>query len=245
MSGALAMFGNSSFFRTAADSSESDRRQALRQICQATRIPFYRLDTNFVYIFRLSDPCSSDNITDIGSDEDILSPFMANYFNQFLDPVHAAGQLDISMYFANEALIDITANQMSGSYHSLSIRSAPGHTVLKPQKSIPAIIIISLLIGAEVVGLLALARYIYSMPTWTGTLDAFALVQMGAQLGERANGELKEVSGLVGVLEPEGEEEALMKPAEEGRTKVEEKRTVGLALGAPGIVTKRLNKQKQ
>jgi hypothetical protein len=48
-----------------------------------------------------------------------------------------------------------------------------------------SMISISILIGIQAIGLLVLSRYILSSPSWTTTLDAFAVARIGASLPGR------------------------------------------------------------
>ena len=62
---------------------------------------------------------------------------------------------------------------------ALPIYSSPGLRIQKLHIPFHAIVIISLLILAQITGLLALAVYTSMRPTWTASLDGFALLRMG------------------------------------------------------------------
>ena len=62
------------------------------------------------------------------------------------------------------------------------VYSSPGVGLLKPNIPLPAIIIISILIGTEVLAIIVLVLYIRRGPTFTTCLDAFVVAAIGAQL---------------------------------------------------------------
>jgi hypothetical protein len=87
---------------------------------------------------------------------------------------------------------------------------------LKPRYSLAGIIVVSFLIAVQIAGLLILAIYNSSFPTWTSTLDALAMAKVGSELkelglspiGQKAHGDaekLARASGLVGVVDDDKE----------------------------------------
>lgn len=87
--------------------------------------------------------------------------------------------------------------------------------LIKPKWSLAAIVTVSILIGIQIIALCALMAYTYFSPRWTDTLDAFAMVRVGAQLQRFGHVDhlpgirdtdnedlksLKDVDGLVGVV---------------------------------------------
>ncbi|RSL81377.1 hypothetical protein CEP51_005900 [Fusarium floridanum] len=112
----------------------------------------------------------------------------------------AANALDIAMYFANEALL--TGRSDRPLYYN------PGVMVTKPKKSLPALVVITVLVGLQAIGLCLLMAFIYSTPTWTVDLDADALTQIGAQLKDLDEiMSRNQVCGLVGTVEDRGNDE--------------------------------------
>ncbi|RSL87898.1 hypothetical protein CEP52_015377 [Fusarium oligoseptatum] len=112
----------------------------------------------------------------------------------------AANALDIAMYFANEALL--TSRSDRPLYYN------PGVMVTKPKKSLPALVVITVLVGLQAIGLCLLMAFIYSTPTWTVDLDADALTQIGAQLKDLDEiMSRNQVCGLVGTVEDRGNDE--------------------------------------
>ena len=93
------------------------------------------------------------------------------------------------------------------------IYTSPGVTVQKPVFSKATIIILSVLIGLQLLALGCLAYYLYRAPTWSDQLDAMAMARIGASLSHRgvlpAIGPvskkdlttLQTVGGLIGIIE--------------------------------------------
>ncbi|KAK3337773.1 hypothetical protein B0T19DRAFT_413492 [Cercophora scortea] len=129
--------------------------------------------------------------------------------------------LPISMYLANRALLETTAMfggpGVSGTtVLPVEVWNAPALEVHGVYVPLWAMIIISTLVGLQVLGILVLLRYIYTVPTWTATLDAMAIARVAYQLQDGgAIGriwmedvdveKLEKVDGLVGVVEPAGD----------------------------------------
>lgn len=63
-----------------------------------------------------------------------------------------------------------------------SVGSSPGMVIQKLDISLAGILVISVLILIQLIGLLALAVYPSSRPTWTESLDSFAVLRLGAAM---------------------------------------------------------------
>ncbi|KAI0537893.1 hypothetical protein GGR58DRAFT_526951 [Xylaria digitata] len=85
-------------------------------------------------------------------------------------------------FFANEATLTRAAVRPYWYNAPGVIYSSPGATVHKPNISLPAEIVISILIGAEALAIIALLAFIYRKPTFTNRLDALVVATIGAQL---------------------------------------------------------------
>lgn len=206
MISALALFGNNTFFHTAANTTEEDRSKAAKDICQSGRIPFSVYAHDYDNGQKILGQCNEYTIRKFDQDDetdgDDLMSYLVGGFMQTMELLEDAQRdLDITMFFANEALLSGTA-EMGSVWESRFIYSAPGYQVLKPQKTLAGIIAISILIVLQALGLLLLLRFIYSVPTWTGHFDADAMVQIGGQLREQDQKlNIAGASGLVGVVD--------------------------------------------
>ena len=65
----------------------------------------------------------------------------------------------------------------------------------------PGLVVVAVLLGLQAAGILAVVRYIYSVPTWTATLGAMAAARITRQLPERDGGFLR--SGVLRRPTPE------------------------------------------
>lgn len=163
---------------------------------------------------------------------------------------------------------------------SRKIFTAPGVVIPRPVKTLVGTIIISVLIFLQLIGLAYTVRYIYQVLTWTSALDAIAVARIGASLKEndlppigpvykKDNAKLKQLSGLVGVVEEEpnnvseGNSESprndnKIAARTNGENNAEADSTNAttsgtdlgespfrLGLGAPGLITRRLAPPKK
>lgn len=235
MTAALALFGNGTFFHTARNATNATQQHdALRRICEYGHIPFAAFDQGYALGIRMSsiwNLCESWFLADYRSAyTDTLPHLVAHFMQGFSDPEQAQKILEISTFFANEALLTVSAD--SGTDTSRKIYEAQGYVLLKPRMSIPGIVVISFVIILQIAGLALLIRFIYSAPTWTVSLDAAALARIGAQLHRQGwDGHDFGGSGIVGIGEVEGE-------GGNNGSNVRRRKVKILGLGEPGVVSK-------
>jgi len=137
----------------------------------------------------------------------------ANVTGTYINPENL---LMAAMFVANEAFLTLLlpeANKQDSIPGGRVIYNSPGAAVQKPVLSRMALLILSLLIGLQLLGLAYLAYYLQHVPTWSGQLDAMAMARIGASLHSRgvlpAIGPvskkdiagLKTVGGLIGITE--------------------------------------------
>lgn len=134
------------------------------------------------------------------------------------------GLLKIGAFVASQALLNHYAPTTAytlvggGDFRGRKVYTSPGYPVLKPDVSVAAVSVITILLALQLLGLVYLAWYIYHVPSWTGSLDAMAVAHIGARLGqqnlllsgvsgdrERDARALQKVDGLIGVVNMEGE----------------------------------------
>ncbi|PYI03330.1 hypothetical protein BO78DRAFT_472076 [Aspergillus sclerotiicarbonarius CBS 121057] len=218
MTSALALFGNQSFFSAAGNATNSSSaRSALFSICRFDAIPFTRLDmTGFSEA--AAGSCEELLWTLDHEDNEVLYLELLytvyTWIASFNVTQTAATALNIATYFANEAVLTNTAAQ-GYAHNSREIYFDSGTVVIKPKWSLAGVITISILIGIQILGLCLIVVYCHSVPTWTGSFDAFAMLRMGAEL-QRAQhvrfagirdtdkqdlATLARIDGLVGVVD--------------------------------------------
>ncbi|KAM0541098.1 hypothetical protein ACHAO7_010755 [Fusarium culmorum] len=214
----LSLFGNGSFFHLASKRPQKDMNYTMRDICESENYPFQRLVLDHVdysklcagelSMYREEYPPSGNHRGNVKYE--LLPIFVARILEAFKEPEEAESLFEMGMFFANEVLLRESAS-VFGTIWSRWIFSSPGWTIVKPRKTVMAMVVISTLIAVQSICLVWLVWYITSTPTWTDRYDSFALAQLGAQLdglcGEglrsaaKEDGEyLKSQSGMVGVL---------------------------------------------
>ena len=206
VSSAIAIFGNGSFFQTAANATNGT--QAVREICSAQGVPFELGFWNEITSNYGDSPCSHslDYVRD-----DNLRGLVWAFFLPWNETASANRFLDVAMHYANKALMMQALSQDSENVFISTVHSDPGQAFIKPSVSFVAMIIISVFIALQVLGILVLMIYIIRSPTWTPTLDALAVARIGAALlpetlppmGNLSLGyskKLDHVEGVVGIV---------------------------------------------
>jgi hypothetical protein len=102
------------------------------------------------------------------------------------------------------------------------------------------ILTVSVLLGFQALGLCFLMVFILHSPTWTNTLDADALAQIGGQLKEwgEPRPELSQIPGVIGVERARhiGETPSVrLSTPNDDSTRL---RNIHLGLGAEGLITR-------
>lgn len=222
MVAAEALFGNFSMLQFLSDTTLNlTSTQALLAMCQHGNPPFSRL-TAFTYTntFLIGDRCRNIAAHLQGTDRyrgadpiymadtlllSLMQPFVSNGSEDVAEYL-----LSIAMYLANEAVLTETVKVAIGDTKR-PIYFSPGKLVLKPKIDKISLIVLSVLVGLQVLGLVVLTWYIYSMPTWAPALDAVALARIGKDLDDTVlpplgpvtkemEKRLADVDGLVGVM---------------------------------------------
>ncbi|KAJ5209253.1 hypothetical protein N7449_003632 [Penicillium cf. viridicatum] len=110
----------------------------------------------------------------------------ASYFWLFSsDPLgpcvaHLENAFAVAAFLANDVMM---TNGISG---SLYIEYAMGTTDQQvPQISLAGVIFVTVLLGVDLLCLLALALYGAWIPRWTGTLESFAMLRIAASLSDK------------------------------------------------------------
>lgn len=134
------------------------------QSCVARDIAYYYLDRSLTF------PA-------------MLASVLRKFFLIFKESSLSQAALNTGAFFANDYLLvnagqDLIVNG-SNAIHSYGPFEL---NAIVPTASLGAIIVISVLMGLQVIGITALLIYIYRRPVWTKALDALALASIGAQL---------------------------------------------------------------
>ncbi|KAH7627851.1 hypothetical protein B0T09DRAFT_268396 [Sordaria sp. MPI-SDFR-AT-0083] len=111
---------------------------------------------------------------------------------------NASTWLSMAMHYANQGWLDIaSSNRLEGPEYLVlyptCIWNVPGLEYNKPSVSTAGVVVVSVLLGFQVLGLLFLLGYIYSTPTWTSTLDSLAIARIAYQLPDEDQDLLKTI----------------------------------------------------
>ena len=175
----LGVFGNGSFFnKIASQTNYTDRESML--VCEQLRQPFSKLqwsspDGNQ---FQPTPQCSpTSRSTTGGADANALVNALFDWLPAFQDVSAVETAFNLTLYSAHKSLLTAEASPLS------AIFSKPGYDIQKPQIPLGALIVITTLLSIQILCLAGLALYASLHHTWTNSLDAFALLRMGASLG--------------------------------------------------------------
>lgn len=106
----------------------------------------------------------------------------------FGDPLDLASQmLSAGLHLANQASLDVAASWRADHDGEIGGPWVIYNTPLtvayaRPKISLPALIAISVLLAVQAVGVVWLVCYIWSVPVWTETLDAFAIARLAYRI---------------------------------------------------------------
>jgi len=226
----IAVFGNGNFFDTTASNSNYSSSDTI--LCRQLRRPF----TGLYYDDFIPTGGGSDELwwnqssPYLDCDPDGSSTSNDTFLNEllewlpnFADPVKATAALTLANYYSNNAML----NLISG-VGSVPLYYVPGMDMQKFAIPLPAMIIITVLLATQLVGLALLAHYASRHPTWTESLDAFALLRLGASIAEDVP--------LISALKAKEVKMLDEKPGWIGDVGGDEREIRGLALGGPGRV---------
>ncbi|KAI4646106.1 uncharacterized protein J4E79_010615 [Alternaria viburni] len=231
MTSALALFGNGSWLSTAADyrsENEYGNDNLWQLFCRG--MPFLELgmvldhslagDTNFASDCKTADESLVDGHWGIGGDDlsyatqHLLAAFAPASKDRTLN--NPDNLLTTAMFVANQAFLTLASPEFGPANAPPAgrlIYASPGTAVQKPFLSKTAVVVLSILIGLQLLGLGYLTYYLYRIPSWTHQLDAMAIARIGASLHGRgvlpAIGSvskdniaaLQTVGGLIGIVE--------------------------------------------
>ncbi|KAJ7745394.1 hypothetical protein B0H14DRAFT_2406737, partial [Mycena olivaceomarginata] len=192
---ALALFGLGSFIdvRTRALQSNSfgmDNTTALQLYrssqCTGGMVPFLPLLRDQIGQEQVGNPidgCSHQLTSDPADSAHLeimyyLSSFVYNRYDGFFGE-RITNAFSAAAFLANQAWL------LSTSDGRLMVSYDLGADLQVPLLSLTGIIVVSVLLGLFLLVLLSVAVYAWRTPTWTTTLDAFAMLRIGAAVGAR------------------------------------------------------------
>ncbi|KAJ7682004.1 hypothetical protein DFH06DRAFT_285334 [Mycena polygramma] len=257
---ASALFGNNSFLNFADRHNNLTAPQLLTLMCQHGSIPF-TLPLAIQWSPDVADYCFGSEIAfntqTTEAADSTLAALMGTYlFHRFNYTHNTEYILDMSMFFANRAVLNKAVMLTQPSFFERPIYTSPGLELVKPAKTLAGTIIVSVLIAMQLAGLGLLVWYIYSVPTWTSSLDALAVAQIAREipegeippLGPVRLQKMREVDALVGLKDRAGvstgnlEEPGHQRSGSETNVSLMGDKEVAfeLAIGGPGLIRRGL-----
>ncbi|RHZ46411.1 uncharacterized protein CDV56_100990 [Aspergillus thermomutatus] len=187
---AMALFGEGSFADVQHTALAAYANSGIKYDGCIGIIPFIPLLDDPHSSFKVSpgNPCLTGSATgDREYNNDVMHAIVAKYFFLFSgDPTYGPTSERVQNAFASAAFL---ANDMfmTNNYHeqSISISYDMGADVQIPHISRVGIIFVTVLLGLDLACLLALSLYSAWIPRWTGTLDSFAMLRIGACISEK------------------------------------------------------------
>ncbi|KAJ4369546.1 hypothetical protein N0V86_009382 [Didymella sp. IMI 355093] len=213
MTSVLALFGPESWLnglanltsardedRDTLETMYADRPALLASLCNATPFGHFRSSAGNTYAHA---GCTESMFRLMMTYSDYMSGWSRN--------ATAADRLGTAMTLANQAaLTSHTLGLLPWARDTgREIYTAPGIRVWKPEVGLASLIILSVIVGLQILGLVALGWWIFMWPTWTRTLDARAIARVAASLdpgllppvgtsGQKEWERLAHVDGIVG-----------------------------------------------
>ena len=180
----MALFGSGSWFNTAQDAasqSQDEQHITYFHLC-AQELPLHG------YMVYVGLVCSANarEYTDWAETDRLVY----NWFgylrvgtSEFLDQgrPEVDDLLTQALFSTNQAILQVAAEKTAGDM-AREISTATGTRITKPVASLASKIIISIFIGVQVIALIMLMKFVYSVPTFSSHLDAVSLLILGAEL---------------------------------------------------------------
>lgn len=183
MTAVLAVFGNNTFFDIAASHSNFSSNDTL--LCQQLRRPFtsmYGDNGTISSWWNESQPTLDCATEDDGTDSETFLEALLEWLPNFSDSNKATAALTLATYNSNNAILNNLQGDSNFRGNGFPTYTDPGSDMEKYAMSLPAMIVITILIATQLLGLGLLARYASHHHTWTESLDSFALLRLGAAM---------------------------------------------------------------
>ncbi|KAI9373941.1 hypothetical protein BJX61DRAFT_551929 [Aspergillus egyptiacus] len=179
---AMALFGPSSFINTRSQHPEAYETFTRHR---GSPRPNAGACIDLLPLIRLLHPGHTDCITNYDQRTDASSALylIVDWLAEFVavDPRRLSSAFSAAAFLANKARLDHDFTR----WPRFDVHYDMGADTQIPTISPAAMIVVSVLMGLHLAMLLALALYAAWSPRWTGQLDAFALLRIGAAVAER------------------------------------------------------------
>lgn len=196
----FALFGPDTFFSARANSTFTNLTIANDTTSCTDPVPLsFLLWDDFGGQYELPPCANTTNATYFAELTEWLSVFLnvkaaryarpgENYMNKTITTALRAG-----IIYAEQSILSQAAAQPV--WHR-TLLEASGVEMRKPSVTNTSIILISVILALHLIGLWVLAIFAMSVPTWTRSLDSWALIRMGAAISEEAHADLPLLSNI-------------------------------------------------
>lgn len=184
----MAIFGPNTFFNAAASNSNWTSTYTTQALCAQLRYPFTSLSDytspsppglsiNWYPSYAPLDCPATDPSDDPAPP--LLGALMS-WLPNFGDENSAIAALTLATYAAGNAILNVGPGLDFDGYF---LFTSPGIGIQKPTIALAGIVVVSLLLAAQIIGLALLAVYAGRSATWTESLDSWAMMRLGAEVG--------------------------------------------------------------
>ncbi len=165
MTSALALFGDTSLFATLRNATQLGNStaadEALQRICHggaAIDMPFARMSSYYGLNYHCREVVS-------GASMFPTETTLLRLANDYVEWVGRASALNVATFFAGEVLLTSASMlpYQSTAYAS-GIYSSEGFEILRPKRSMAAVIVVSALVLVQVIGVVGLLAYTVVRP---------------------------------------------------------------------------------
>jgi len=190
LSGIMANFGPNTFFTTAAANSNATSSSTTLSLCAQLRYPFTSIANQ--YHFSESGgsfstgwmPRSARLRCDHSESADdpvpsLLQALMA-WLPNFGDHDNAIAAFTLATYAAANAILNVGPVQLTDGYF---LSTSLGTPIQRPDITFTGMVVVSILLAVQIIGLTLLAVYASRKVTWTAALDSWAMLRLGAEIG--------------------------------------------------------------
>ncbi|KAI0014212.1 hypothetical protein F4779DRAFT_211979 [Xylariaceae sp. FL0662B] len=195
MVSAEVLFGNYSLLRFVADNTTMmTPAQAYASVCEQGSIPFSQaihiiIPDNGPVSYCYNAAGKVRDTLDASRDrydydlDDYLTYIVASQAGLFNNTDYAEYALMMSMYFANRAVLTKTASAEMP-FDARPIFHSPGTIMARPNMATASLVVLTVLIFLQTLGLAIVAWLIYSVPSWASAFDALEVARIGKALAD-------------------------------------------------------------
>ena len=176
----LAVFGPGTFFTTAAENRNVPSTEDAILLCRQLRYHFTGIGG---YTFLNPGPLCGKNIHMTYPMFNFLDA-LEDWLPSFGDHDNVNAVLTSATWAAANAILNVGSSLDSNVDYFLYLYASAGTSLQRPDITLAGMMVVSLPFGVQTMGLALLAVYASWRRTWTGALDSWAMLKLGAEIGK-------------------------------------------------------------